>query len=170
MADDSIFAVPNALADAGVKFSEKALQVLQIHSDLDSFSQTLHDSLPNERSQLSIDKFWAGWSTQLLNMADEIESIAILLGNAAVDYIKTDTAITKAFRGDKAEQDKLQGEIQQIIDDQNTFKTKFADEAKKDSDVKQNVKTETQDVKQQDDAEAQEQGFKNAVTWSASDL
>jgi hypothetical protein len=171
MADDSIFAIPNALADAGVKFSEKALQVLQIHSDLDSYSQTLHDSLPNEKSQLTIDKFWANWSTQLLNMADEIESIAVLLGNAAIEYIKTDAAIAKAFHGDKAEQDKLSGEIQQIKDDQNTFKTKFADEQKVDSSVKQQVKTETQDVQKQDEqAAASEQAFYNTVTWSLGDV
>ena len=73
MDDDSIYAIPNALANAGSQFSDKALQVLQIHSDLDGFSQTLHDSLPNEKSQLTIDKFWSNWSTQMLNMASEIE-------------------------------------------------------------------------------------------------
>ena len=81
---DQILCAPAELASAGVKFSEKALQVLDIHSNLNSFSQTLHDSLPNANAQISIDKFWSNWSKLILDMAVEIENIGILLANAAV--------------------------------------------------------------------------------------
>lgn len=151
MSDDSIRCVPESLVQAGIKFSEKAQQVLSIHHDLDTFSQTLHDSLPNEKSQLSIDKFWSNWSTQMLNMATEIENIAILLGNAAVAYVETDAAIVKAFHGDptevNAEIDKLKGEIQTLTDNNNTFKTQFDTEKNYDTEVKDREKQEAEKVR-----------------------
>ena len=151
MSDDSIRCVPESLVQAGIKFSEKAQQVLSVHHDLDTFSQTLHDSLPNEKSQLSIDKFWSDWSTQLLNMAAEIENIAILLGNAAVAYVTTDAAIVKAFHGDpsevNAEIDNLKGELQTLTDNNNTFKTQFDTEKNYDTEVKNREHQEQEDVR-----------------------
>ena len=151
MSDDSIRCVPETLVQAGIKFSEKALQVLSVHHDLDTFSQTLHDSLPNEKSQLSIDKFWVNWSKQMLNMAAEIENIAILLGNAAVAYVETDAAIVKAFHGDptevNAEIDKLKGELQTLTDNNNTFKTQFDTEKNYDTQVNQQEQKEQEDVR-----------------------
>jgi hypothetical protein len=151
MGDDSIRCVPESLVQAGIKFSEKALQVLSIHHDLDTFSQTLHDSLPNEKSQLSIDKFWTQWSKLLLDMAAEIENIAILLGNAAVAYVETDAAIVKAFHGDptevNAEIDKLKGEIKTLTDNNNTFKTQFDTEKNYDTQVNHQEQKEQEDVR-----------------------
>ena len=122
---DQILCAPIELASADVTFSEKALQVLDIHSNLNGFSQTLHDSLPNKTAQISIDKFWSNWSKGLLNMAIEIESIAILLTNAAVAYLESDQAIMKAFHADQAAQDAINGDLGKIKDDKNTFDTAF---------------------------------------------
>jgi len=170
MADDTIFSVPEALASAGVQFSTKAQDVLGIHSNLDSYSQTLHDSLPNAKSQLAIDTFWTKWSGKLLDMANEIEGIAVLLGNAAVDYLKADAAIVKAFKGNKAEQDKLNAEIQKIKDDQKAFNKKFADEKKADADVNKQVKKDKDNIKKKEQEDAAQQNFDNAVNWNLGEV
>src|SRR5437667_4443073 len=112
---DQILCAPTELASAAVKFSEKALQVLDIHSNLNGFSQTLHDSRPNANAQISIDKFWTQWSKLLLDMAVEIENIGILLANAAVAYLESDDAIIKAFHGDQAAYDTITGDIDKLM-------------------------------------------------------
>jgi hypothetical protein len=155
---DQILCAPTELASAGVKFSEKALQVLDIHSNLNGFSQTLHDSLPNENAQISIDKFWTQWSKLLLDMAVEIENIGILLANAAVAYLESDDAIIKAFHGDQAAHDAITGDLNKVKDDKNKFDNKFDEEKKADTAVHDQ---QTQDEKEKQ--EAQDQAFNDAV-------
>ena len=149
---DQILCPPEDLVDAALKFSDKALQVLSIHSDLDSFSQTLHDSLPDAHAQVSIDKFWGQWSKLLLDMAVEIENIGILLSNAAVAYLESDDAITKAFQGDPAAHDAITGDLNKVKDDKTTFDNKFDKEKNADNAVHDQQK---QDEKEKQDAEDQ---------------
>ena|SRR5216110_22691 len=155
---DQILCAPEELASAGVKFSEKALQVLDIHSNLNGFSQTLHDSLPNENAQISIDKFWSNWSKLLLDMAVEIENIGILLANAAVAYLNSDEAIIKAFHGDQAAHDAITGDLNKVKDDKDKFDQKFNQEKQADDAVHAQEK---QDKKEEQDA--QDQAFNDAV-------
>src|SRR5579864_8887212 len=129
---DQILCAPEDLASAARTFSEKALQVLTVHSDLNSFSQTLHDSLPNKNAQISIDKFWSNWSNLLLNMAVEIENIGILLANAAIAYLNSDEAIMKAFHADKAAQDAINGDIDKVKTNKDEFDKNFNQEKQAD--------------------------------------
>lgn len=169
MNDDQILCAPEALASAAKQFSDKALQVLSIHSNLDSFSQTLHDSLPNLNARVSIDKFWSAWSGLLLNMANEIESIAILLSNAAVAYLESDKAIMQAFHADQAAQNTINSELKQIKDDLNTFDNKFNQEKQSYDNVNAQETNESNQYDKQVE-EAKQQSWDNSVDWTSSDL
>ena len=155
---DQILCPPEDLVSAGRTFSEKALQVLSIHSDLNSFSQTLHDSLPNKNAQISIDKFWSNWSKLLLDMASEIESIAILLANAAIAYLQSDEAIIKAFHGDQAAQDAINSDLDKIKNNKDEFDKAFNKEKQADDAVHAQEKQDEKDAN-----DAAEQAWKDAV-------
>jgi hypothetical protein len=165
---DQILAPAENLVSAGVKFSDKALQVLSIHSDLDSFSQTLHDSLPDGLSRFTLDKFWSAWSKLLLSMANEIESIAILLNNAAVAYLESDKAIMQAFHSDQAAQDTINNELNQIKDDKNKFDDKFNQEKQADENVDKQKEPDQKaaDQEQKDINKKKAQDDFNKVPWT----
>jgi hypothetical protein len=143
---DNVFNIPETLISTGLKYSQKAQDVLSLHSSLDAFSQTLHDSLPNEHARYAIDNFWVNWSAAMLNMASECEAIGNLLVKAAITFLKTDVAISKAFHGDKAEQDKINAEIDQANNQLDKFKQQYTQETQTDDSVKQRTDEEQKDL------------------------
>ena len=143
---DVVFSIPEDLISAGLKYSQKSLDVLTLHSSLDAFSQTLHDSLPNEHAQYAMDQFWADWSVAILNMATECESIGNLLVKAAVALLQTDLAILQAYHGDQAEQDKITAEINQSNNQLNQFNQQYAQEKQADATVQQRTDQEQKDM------------------------
>ena len=172
MADDIVFTIPESIADAGASFSDKALLVLDIFYDLNNFSQTLRDSLPKGNSLLALDTFWSKWSTQLLNMASEIESIAVLLGNAAVAYVIIDESIAEAFNGQPIPPSQQLNQFIKKIQDNNTVFTSIYNNDKQSlPNFQDEINQDKQDAKDEAEKEAaSKQIFDQSVTWTASDL
>jgi len=92
-------------------------------------------------------------------MAGEIESIAVLLGKAAVTYLKSDEAIIKAFQGDHAEQDKIKGEIGTI----NTNLTQFKQDFAKAKNIQDTVKNRADEEKKKSDKKDAQDAFDYGV-------
>ena len=143
---DNVFSIPETLISTGDQYSQKAQDILTLHSSLDAFSQTLYNSLPNEHARYSIDNFWTKWSAALLNIAADCEDIGNLLVKAAIAYLQTDEAISKAFHGDQAEQDKIKAEIDQANQQLDTFKQQYDQEKQKNDNVDQRADTEKKDA------------------------
>jgi len=102
-------------------------------------------------------------------MANEIESIAILLSNAAVAFLESDKAIMQAFHADQAAQDIINSELNQIKADKDTFDQTFSQEQAADDAVNTQEASDQKKADEQD-KEAADQAFNQSVDWSASDL
>jgi hypothetical protein len=138
---DARFAVPEKLTNAGVNWSTQAGFLLDTTSDLNSFSDILHDKLTTN-AKVQFDGFWTGWSKTLLDMASQTENVAVLLSNAAVSYLQSDLNILKAFHGDPAAEKQIEGDIEKIKEHQKEFKDKYKKEADKYKDVEDKKKTD----------------------------
>ena len=91
-------------------------------------------------------------------MASEIESIAILLANAAIAYLQSDEAIIKAFHGDQAAQDAINSDLDKIKNNKDEFDKAFNKEKQADDAVHAQEKQDEKDAN-----DAAEQAWKDAV-------
>ena len=146
--DQTLFAVPEKLTNAGVNWSKQAGFILDTTSDLNKLSDILYEKLTTT-AKTSFDTFWVDWSKTLLNLANQTESVAVLLSNSAVAYLESDANILKAFHGDPAVEKQIDDDIQKIKDQQKDFKDKFKKAVDKEKEVENKAKTDDEILKKE---------------------
>ena len=135
---DQILAVPQELLNGATKSTEKASRLLEVFDDLNSYSETLRNSL-TDGARTAFEELWLNWSVQLLDMARYLENVGILLDNAAVLYLSQDVEVAKAFGLDPAKAKDIIKEIDDIKNQNEEFKNKFKDDIEKATEVKKQL-------------------------------
>jgi hypothetical protein len=146
--DQTLFAVPEKLTNAGVNWGKQAGFILDTTSDLNSLSDILHEKLTTV-SKTSFDTFWVDWSKTLLDLANQTEKVAVLLSNSAVAYLEADANILKAFHGDPAVEKQINDDIKTIEDQQKEFKDKFKKQADKEKEVENKAQADKDILKKE---------------------
>jgi uncharacterized protein YukE len=127
---DQILAVLEELLNGATKCTDKASRLLEVFDDLNSYSENMNKSL-TDSARGAFEELWVNWSAQLLDMAGYLESVGILLNNAAVLYLSQDLEVAKAFGLDPAQAKEINKEIDNIKNQNEEFKKKFDEDIQK---------------------------------------
>jgi hypothetical protein len=162
---DNVLAYPEKLESAATTITGKATNLLTAISYIDNHSETIRDNLTTQ-AKASFEKYWTKWLAALLNLADLVEGIGILVDNSAIEYLKSDSKILHAFHGDPAAEKQINDQISAIKKQSENFRNKYKQDVDKGKQVENDANKDQHDVDVANKKRDDENDFANSVNFN----